>query len=46
MTSMELLELLNNVSDRYVAEARTPVKIMLPMQEHLLRTSATSAVPC
>lgn len=36
MTSMELLELLNNVSDNYVADARTPVKNVRTLRRPLL----------
>lgn len=36
MTSMELLELLNNVSDRYVSDARTPVKKVRTLRRPLL----------
>lgn len=36
MTSMELLELLNNVSDSYVADARTPVQKVRTLRRPLL----------
>lgn len=36
MTSMELLELLNNVSDSYVADARMPVKKVRTLRRPLL----------
>ena len=36
MTSMELLELLNNVNDNYVAEARTPVQKVRSFRRPLL----------
>lgn len=36
MTSLEFLELLNNVSDKYVAEARTPARKRLSLGRSLL----------
>ncbi len=36
MTSMELLELLNNVNDNYIADARTPVKKQRSFRRPLL----------
>jgi len=36
MTSMELLELLGNVKDNYVADARTPIKKVRPLRRPLL----------
>ena len=36
MTELELLELLNNVNDQFVADARTPVKKVRTLRRPLL----------